>query len=76
LIFVFRVDSRYDQPLSGVVKGKCEERFYFADGVLIRGIDPGKKEVLAGSELQQRGRDCLAKQRNTRPWSRRELVDA
>ncbi|HEX7517255.1 MAG TPA: hypothetical protein VF345_08210 [Chthoniobacterales bacterium] len=60
LIFVLRVDSRYDKPLSGVVKSKSEERFYFADGVLIRWLDPRKKEVPAGSELQQRGRDWLA----------------
>ena len=60
LIFVLRVDSRYDKPLSGVVKSKSEERFYFADGVLIRWLDPGTKEVPAGSELQQRGRDWLA----------------
>jgi len=60
LIFVFRVDSRYDKPLSGVVKSKSEEHFCFADGSLIRWLGPGKKEVPAGSELQQRGRDWLA----------------
>jgi hypothetical protein len=60
LIFVLRVDSRYDKPLSGVVKSKSEERFYFADGVLIRWLDPRKKEVPAGSELQRRGQNWLA----------------
>ena len=60
LFFVLRVESRYDKPLSGKVKTKTEERFYFADDALIRWLDPRKKEVSAGPELQQRGRDWLA----------------
>ena len=60
LFFVLRVESRYDKPLSGKVVSKSEERFYFADDALIRWLDPRKKEVPAGPELQQRGRDLLA----------------
>lgn len=60
LFFVLRVESRYDKPLSGKVKNKSEERFYFADDALIRWLDPRKKEIPAGPELQQRGRDWLA----------------
>lgn len=60
LFFVLRVESRYDKPLSGKVKSKSEERFYFANDALIRWLDPRKKEVSAGSELQKRGRDLLA----------------
>lgn len=58
-IFVLRVESHYNKPLSGIVKSKIEERFYFADGVLIRWLDPSKKEVPAGPEFQKRGRDWL-----------------
>lgn len=60
LFFVLRVESRYDKPLSGKVKSKSEERFYFANGVLIRWLDSGKREVPPGREMQQRGRDWLA----------------
>jgi hypothetical protein len=58
-IFVLRVESHYNKPLSGIAKSKTEERFYFADGVLIRWLDPAKKEVPAGPEFQQRGGKCL-----------------
>jgi hypothetical protein len=61
LFFVLRVESRYDRLLSGKVKSRKEERFYFADGVLIRWLDPGKKEIPDGPEFQQRGRDWLAR---------------
>ncbi|HWM23870.1 MAG TPA: hypothetical protein VNP98_03530 [Chthoniobacterales bacterium] len=60
LFFVLRVESRYDKPISGKVKSKSEERFYFADDALIRWLDPGKKQIPAGPELQQRGGDLLA----------------
>ena len=60
LFFVLRGESRYDKPLSGKVKSKSEERFYFADDALIRWLDPRKKEVSAGPEFQQRGQDWLA----------------
>lgn len=63
LFFVLRVESRYDQPLSGVVKNKAEERFYFADETLIRWLDAGKKEVPAGPEFKSRGRDWLGRAR-------------
>ena len=60
LFFVLRVESRYDKPLSGKVKSKTEERFYFADAALIRWLDLQKKEAPTGVEFQQRGRDWLA----------------
>lgn len=60
LFFVLRVESRYDEPLSGKVISKSEERFYFADDALIRWLDPAKKEVSAGAEMQARGQDWLA----------------
>jgi hypothetical protein len=59
LFFVLRVVSRYDKPLSGIVKSKSQERFYFADGALIRWLDPGKKEVSAGPAFQERGREWM-----------------
>jgi hypothetical protein len=54
LIFVLRVESRYTRILSGVVKSKTEERFYFADGNLIRWLDAQKKDVTAGAEKAAR----------------------
>jgi hypothetical protein len=58
LIFVFRVESHYTEPMSGVVKNKTEERFYFADGKLIRWLDAAKKEVTSG--VSERERELLA----------------
>jgi hypothetical protein len=58
LIFVLRVESHYTKPMSGVVKDKTEQRFYFADGKLIRWLDPQKKEVAAG--IAERERELLA----------------
>jgi hypothetical protein len=58
LIFVFRVESHYTKPMSGVTKNKTEERFYFADGKLIRWLDAQKKEVTSG--LSTRERELLA----------------
>jgi hypothetical protein len=49
LIFVFRSDSRYDKPLSGKVVGTSENRFYFANGKLVRWIDESGKQVADGS---------------------------
>jgi hypothetical protein len=60
LFFVLRVESRYDKPFGKVVSKK-EERFYFADGALIRWLDPAKKEVSVGPEMQERGGDFLAR---------------
>lgn len=59
LFFVLRVESRYDKPLSGVIKRKSEERFYFADDALIRWLDPEKKEVSASLAFQERGREWV-----------------
>lgn len=59
LIFVLRVESRYTKILSGVVKSKTEERFYFADGSLIRWLDAEKKDVTASAEKAARERHLL-----------------
>jgi hypothetical protein len=59
LFFVLRVDSHYDEPLSGKVVRKSEERFYFADDALIRWLDPEKKEVSAGPAFQKRGQEQI-----------------
>jgi hypothetical protein len=59
LIFVLRVESHYTKPMSGVVKTKTEERFYFADGTLIRWLDAKNKDVTASSEKSARERDLL-----------------
>ena len=57
LIFVFRVESRYTKPLSGAVKSKTEERFYFADSKLIRWLGQGNKPVSLGTESDERARE-------------------
>jgi hypothetical protein len=60
LFFVLRTELRYTKPLSGVVKSKTEERFYFADDKLIQWLGPDKKTVAPAPEAQERGRDLLA----------------
>jgi hypothetical protein len=60
LIFVLRVESHYTKPMSGVVKSKTEERFYFADGSLIRWLDAKNKDVTASAEKARREGDLLA----------------
>jgi hypothetical protein len=60
LIFVLRVDSHYTKPMSGVVKTKTEERFYFAHGSLIRWLDAQNKDVTASAEKAARERELLA----------------
>lgn len=60
LIFVLRVESRYTKILSGVVKSKTEERFYFSDGSLIRWLDAKNKDVTASPDKAARERDHLA----------------
>ena len=60
LIFVFRVTSHYTKPMSGVVKTKTEERFYFADGKMIQWLDPQRKDVIASADKAARERDLLA----------------
>lgn len=44
LIFVYRKQEIYDEPMSRVVKTK-ENRFYFTDGELIRWINENGKQV-------------------------------
>ena len=48
LIFVYRVDSDYDRPLSRKVVRTVEDRFYFDGGKLIRRIDEHTKLVNPG----------------------------
>lgn len=45
VVFILRTDMNYDKPLSGVVKSRTEERFYFAGGELITWLDETKKSV-------------------------------
>ena len=59
LIFVLRVESAYTKPMSGVVKSKTEERFYFADGKLIRWLGNGNKPVSLGAESDKRAAELL-----------------
>jgi hypothetical protein len=60
LIFALRTESRYTKPLSGVVKSKTEERFYFADGKLIQWLGSDKKAISLGLDAQERERELLA----------------
>lgn len=60
LFFVLRTESRYTKPLSGVVKSKTEERFYFDAGKLIQRLGPDKRPMAIGPEAQERGRELLA----------------
>ena len=48
LIFVFYRRETYDAPLSGKVSKTAEERFYFADGRLIRWLDSRGRAVAPG----------------------------
>jgi len=66
LIFVFRVESHYTKPMSGVVKTKTEDRFYFADGKLIRWLDPAKKEVTSNVSTRERELLTAAKKYSAR----------
>ena len=63
LFFVLRTESRYTRPLSGVVKSKTEERFYFDGGQLIQWLGADKKPMAPGPEGQERGRELLAQAR-------------
>ena len=60
LIFVLRVESHYTEPMSGVVKNKTEERFYFNDEKLIRWLNSDKKEAANDSSKAERERELLA----------------
>jgi hypothetical protein len=60
VIFVLRVESRYTKPMSGVVKNRTEQRFYFADGKLIRWLNPDNKDVTADAAAAERQRELLA----------------
>ena len=60
LIFVLRVESRYTKPMSGVVKNRTEQRFYFAGGKLIRWLNPDNKDVTADAAAAERQGELLA----------------
>ena len=60
LIFMFRVESRYTEMFSGVVKSKKEERFYFADGKLIQWLGADKKPRPMDAEAEKRGGELIA----------------
>jgi hypothetical protein len=60
LLFVLRTESRYTAPMSGAVKSKTEERFYFADGKLIQWLGAEKKPIALDAVAEQRGADLLA----------------
>ena len=75
LIFVLRINSNYDKPLSGVIRSQSEERFYFADDTLIRWLDSGKKEVAAGSAFEERGREYLELTKRFSDLVRKEDAD-
>ena len=59
LIFVLRVESHYTKPMSGVVKNKTEQRFYFADGRLIRWLNADNKDATGDPAKPERERDLL-----------------
>lgn len=64
LFFVLRTEARYTKPLSGVVKSKTEERFYFDGDRLIQSLGADKKPVRLGRDEEERGRELLATARN------------
>ena len=72
LIFVLRVESRYTEPMSGVVKTKTEERFYFADNKLIRWLNPDNKEVTSDAAAAERERELLAAAKKYSAMARQE----
>lgn len=60
LIFVLRAESRYTKPMSGVIKNKTEQRFYIAEGQLIRWLNPDNKDVTGDPAKGEREREMLA----------------
>jgi hypothetical protein len=48
LVFVFYRRETYDAPMSGKVSKRADERFYFADGRLIRWLDNRGRAVAPG----------------------------
>ena len=60
LIFVFRRDYTYKEPMSGKVSATAANRFYFADDRLIRWIDEkGKVRSSVESEYQAKRQEFL-----------------
>ncbi|MBA3354758.1 MAG: hypothetical protein H0U18_02225 [Pyrinomonadaceae bacterium] len=60
LIFVFRRDFTYDEPMSGKVVGTEANRFYFSNDRLTRWIDQnGKARSLGGGDFQAKQQELL-----------------
>ena len=60
LIFVFRTEQRYSQPLSGKVVEKKESRLYFTNEKLLKWIDESGQEVPAESTaFAEKQNECL-----------------
>ncbi len=60
LIFVFRRDYTYDEPMSGKVVSTEANRFYFSNDRLIRWIDQnGKSKSLGGGDFQAKQYELL-----------------
>ena len=60
LIFVLRIESHYTKPMSGVTKNKTEQRFYFAEGKLIRWLNPDNRDVTGDALATEREQELLA----------------
>jgi hypothetical protein len=71
LIFVLRAETRYTKPNSGVVKNKTEQRFYFADGKLIRWLNPDNKDVTGDPAKGERESELLAAAKKYSDMARR-----
>lgn len=71
LIFVFRKQSNYDQPLSGNVVKTQEDRFYFGNKKLIKWINEDGKDVGSGeSEFLEKQKEYLKSSRQFLKGSR------
>ncbi|HEX8237889.1 MAG TPA: hypothetical protein VF600_18255 [Abditibacteriaceae bacterium] len=72
LFFVLRTELRYDKPLNVAVEDKSEvgkvvkqtrNRYYFAEGKLVRWVDESGKNRPAGKEFTAQERETLAQAR-------------
>ncbi len=70
LIFVFRKESRYDNPLSGRVVSTQQQRFYFNNGQLIRWLDEKGKSVAAGPTFSSKQEELLTSSKEFTEGSR------
>ncbi|PYS75326.1 MAG: hypothetical protein DMF73_01010 [Acidobacteria bacterium] len=56
MIFAFRKESRYHQPLSGKVINTKENRFYFSNDKLIKWIRESGTHAATDSTRSRKGR--------------------